>query len=90
MAVPLVQRRLVSLGLRPTVRQREGGGDFLTDEGNLLLDCESGGIADPAALGKALKEIVGVVEHGLFLQMADLAIVSDGETVREYTREASF
>ena len=90
MAVPLVRRKLVSLGLRPTVRQREGGGDFLTDEGNLLLDCESDGIADPAALGRALREIVGLVEHGLFLQMADLAIVSDGQTVREYSREASF
>jgi ribose 5-phosphate isomerase A len=88
MAVPLVERKLMSLGLRPTVRQRKGGGEFRTDEGNVLLDCISGGIGDPEALGGAIREIVGVVEHGLFLGMADLAIVSDGVSVQEYTRES--
>ena len=90
MAAPLVERRLAGLGLTATIRQAKDGGDFLTDEGNLLLDCVSGGIADPAAIARELRQIVGLVEHGLFLGMADLAIVSDGVRVWEYTRESEF
>ena len=90
MAAPLVERRLAGLGLAATIRQAKDGGDFLTDEGNLLLDCVSGGIADPAAIARELRQIVGLVEHGLFLGMADLAIVSDGVRVWEYTRESEF
>ena len=57
------------------------GGDFITDEGNLILDCECGEILDPPALAANIRGIVGVVEHGLFLNMASLAIVaSDSET----------
>ena len=43
---------------------------FVTDEGNHILDCRFGPIADPAALATAIRAIPGVVEHGLFLGMA--------------------
>ncbi len=85
MAAPLVRRRLEELGLRPTVRKDATGQDYVTDEGNLILDCAAGRIEDPAGLASTLRGIVGVVEHGLFLGMAKLALIADGDQVREIT-----
>jgi len=74
------QRRfLEELGARVTVRQAADGQPFRTDEGNLILDCAFGPIADPFALARALDARTGIVEHGLFLGMAtDLLVASDG------------
>jgi len=82
MAAPLVAARLAALGITPHVRQAATGGDYITDEGNLILDCNCGEIEDPPALAAAIRAIVGVVEHGLFLNMADLAIVSSDREIR--------
>ena len=76
MAAPLVAAKLSALNIRPRVRQQPSGGDYITDEGNLILDCDCGQILDPPALAAQIRAIVGVVEHGLFLDMADLAIIS--------------
>lgn len=76
MAAPLVAVRLSAMGVHPHVRQKPEGGDYVTDEGNLILDCACGEILDPQSLADKIRAIVGVVEHGLFLNMADLAIVS--------------
>ena len=68
--------RLVKLCSGLTVR---GGEEqpYVTDNGNLILDLSfEGGIDDPAELGTALEAVVGVVEHGLFLGMADTCIVA--------------
>jgi ribose 5-phosphate isomerase A len=57
---------------------------FLTDGGNLILDLSfEGGIDDAMALGVELKNTVGVLEHGLFVGMADSCIVAgtDGPRV---------
>jgi ribose 5-phosphate isomerase A len=58
---------------------------FLTDSGNFILDCGFGRIAEPEALDEALKLVPGVVESGLFLGIADAAIVAgpDGVTLLE-------
>ena len=85
MASPLVTRRLIDLGLEPTVRHTEGGTEFITDEGNLILDCACGTIADPERLGASLRSIVGLVEHGLFLRMASLALIARAGEVEEHT-----
>lgn len=85
MAWPLVSRKLADLGLPTSVRQKDGE-DFITDEGNLILDCASGTIEDPERLAASIRAMVGVVEHGLFLGMADLALISDGTTVVERHR----
>jgi ribose 5-phosphate isomerase A len=85
MALPLVQPKLAGLGFTPKLRQaKDGGGPFLTDEGNYILDCWSGGIAEPESTAAEIRSIVGVVEHGLFLGMATLALVAGEDGVTEY------
>lgn len=58
------------------VRMLAGGKPFLTDGGNLILDCHFGRIEAPEELDEALKLIPGVVENGLFIGIADLAIIA--------------
>lgn len=84
LALPLVQRRLDAIGLNPTLRPaRNAQGPWITDEGNLILDCHCVVISDPERLARELKTIVGVVEHGLFLKMATLALVAGENGVEE-------
>ena len=64
------------------MRKREGK-VYVTDEGNWILDCQTGPMNDPAAIANQIRNIVGVVEHGLFLSMATLAVLSDGEKIWE-------
>ncbi len=85
MASPLVIRRLAELGVRPRVRQQVDGTAFITDEGNLIVDCACGRIEAPTHLAAEVRRIVGVVEHGLFLGMASLAIIADETQVTERT-----
>ena len=60
-----------------------------TDGGNLIYDAKCGAIHDPARLADDLKLITGVVEHGLFLGVADLAIVATPEGVQLLQRTPS-
>ena len=71
-------------------RMRPDGQPFVTDSGNFLLDCAFGRIDEPEALDEALKLIPGVVENGLFLGIADAAIVAgpDGVAVLERDDDA--
>ena len=67
---------------RPGVRLREqasGGKPFLTDGKNYILDCKCGSIPNPLETAAALANIPGVVEHGLFLNMARTVILGDDE-----------
>jgi ribose 5-phosphate isomerase A len=67
------------------LRREADGRPFLTDSGNFILDCAFGRIAEPEALDEALKLVPGVVESGLFLGIADAAIIAgpDGVTLLE-------
>ncbi len=85
MASPLVSRRLLDLGLATSVRRHADGSMYITDEGNLILDCAPGKIDDPERLAASLRRIVGLVEHGLFLGMADRALIAVGAEVEERT-----
>ncbi len=86
MAVPLVDARLRDLGFTPKVRpSKTGSGPYITDEGNILLDCSSSGIVDPEETAAEIRSIIGVVEHGLFLGMAERALIAGPEGVREIT-----
>jgi ribose 5-phosphate isomerase A len=83
MALPLVEKRLTSLGLHPAQRHRANGSAYLTDENNYILDCACGKIVDPAKTAEEIRNIVGVVEHGLFLHMGSLALVAGDGGVTE-------
>lgn len=68
---------LSAQGAEPTVRTNGGDGVYRTDNGNLVIDCRfSGGIGDPAALERKLARRAGLVESGLFLDMAEEAVVA--------------
>lgn len=72
-------RFLESLQARVSVRQNPGGSQLVTDSGNMILDCDFGPIADPAALANSLSGRAGIVEHGLFLGLVtDLIIAGPG------------
>jgi ribose 5-phosphate isomerase A len=70
----------------PVLRDAERkDGPVVTDNGNLVLDCDFGAIEEPAALARTLSETPGVVEHGLFVGLADEVHVGtdEGVTVHE-------
>ncbi len=90
MARPLVEPRLAELGLNPKLRMKKHGAGagtapVLTDENNWILDCAAGVIEDPEQTAAEIRSIVGVVEHGLFLGMAEMALVAGEGGVREIT-----
>ncbi|HZO28166.1 MAG TPA: ribose-5-phosphate isomerase RpiA [Chloroflexota bacterium] len=67
--------RIRALGGQPSLRHVDGS-PLVTDDGLHILDCRFGPIADPAKLAGALKGLLGVVEHGLFVGLAKQAIVA--------------
>lgn len=72
------------LGAAATLRLTADGSPYRTDSGNYIVDCRfPKGITDPAALARALDRRPGIVEHGLFLGMADVAFIADPRGVRE-------
>jgi ribose 5-phosphate isomerase A len=68
-------RYLVGLGAEVVVRVANGG-RFLTDNGNLILDCNFGTITEPAGLAAVLEKRAGIVGHGLFVAVADDVIIA--------------
>ena len=85
MAAPLVSDSLQELGFTPTIRLNRDGTRYITDEGNLILDCSGLLIDNPEEIAARIDSIIGVVEHGLFLGMADLAVIAGAERVIERT-----
>jgi ribose 5-phosphate isomerase A len=83
MALPYVERKLAGFGLNPRKRLHTDGSDYLTDEGNFIVDCGCGAIPDPEKTAAEIRGVVGVVEHGLFLGMAKLALVAGDDGVTE-------
>ncbi|MGA7295375.1 MAG: ribose-5-phosphate isomerase RpiA [Terriglobales bacterium] len=79
----VVEKKILSLGASPKLRTKPDGSAFLTDNGNQILDCSFGKIADPAALAQTLSDTPGIVEHGLFIGLAKLALVGRGDHVDE-------
>ncbi len=79
----VIEKKIASLGATTKLRMRPDGQPFITDNNNQILDCTFGRIADPAALARALADTVGVVEHGLFIGFAKLALVGKGNRIEE-------
>ena len=79
-----VERAAIELGLPVALDiRRDGATPSVTDNGNRIIDASFGRIPDPEALAARLSEIPGVVEHGLFLGLADLALVASPDGVAE-------
>ncbi len=74
------RKDLETLECRPILRERNGK-PVLSDNGNLLLDCHFDAPFNPSEIAVAMSQIPGVLEHGLFLGMADLAYIADGKRV---------
>jgi len=78
--------RLTALGATPVLRLDGHGQPFRTDGKNLILDCHFGPLDDPAALERMLSQTIGVVDSGLFIGMADCALVAMPDGVQRLTR----
>jgi len=85
-AQTLVKARIEALGAKVTLRQYAYGNPFVTDEGHHILDCAFGAIRDPAGLAQNLCAMPGVVEHGLFIGMAEIALIGKAGQVLEIKR----
>jgi ribose 5-phosphate isomerase A len=86
-AEAVVSKKISALGATVQLRKDTAGKPFITNEGNHILDCHFGQIPDPPALAHTLSEIPGVVEHGLFINLADLVLLGNGSEVLEFRRE---
>lgn len=60
---------------------------FITDEGNNIIDVAFGKIEDPVALSQELNEIIGVVTHGLFINLAFNILMGEGDNVKVFSKQ---
>jgi ribose 5-phosphate isomerase A len=79
----VVEKKIIALGASPKLRTKPDGSPYITDNGNQILDCNFGKIADPPALALTLSNIPGIVEHGLFIGLASVALVGREGIVEE-------
>lgn len=77
-----------AIGGKVTVRVNADKSVFTTDEGNVILDCDFGIIEDPAEIAVKLERRAGIVEHGLFVDIADTVIIAAEEGIKIEYRNA--
>lgn len=75
------QRFLLAQGCSPTLRTGPDGSPYVTDNGNYIYDCKFARIDDPRALEEKLAHRAGIVETGLFIDMADVVLLSSADGV---------
>lgn len=79
-----IERATIELGLNTALDVRlNNGAPYVTDGGNRIIDASFGRIPDPETLAGRLAGIPGVIEHGLFLGLADLALLASPDGVAE-------
>src|SRR5262249_14493687 len=83
-----VEKALAGAGCRGDIKLRPGkdGHAFVTDGGHWILDASLGRIAEPKGLAERLSAIPGVVEHGLFIGLAQAAILAGAAGIRVVER----
>jgi ribose 5-phosphate isomerase A len=82
-AQSLIKPQIEALGASVALRQYAYGNPYVTDEGHHILDCTFGEIADPPALAQKFSNIPGVIAQGLFIGMAEMALIGkDGEVIQ--------
>jgi ribose 5-phosphate isomerase A len=84
-AAPVVLRSLAELGGEGRLRMADGA-PFVSDNGNHILDARFDGIPEPGVLQLAIDALPGVVDNGLFVGMADLALIQSSSGVRRLER----
>jgi ribose 5-phosphate isomerase A len=77
-ALTPARRQIAALGFDPEPRMREGA-LYVTDNGNYILDCKTGPLKDAAAVDVALHGVPGVAGTGLFITMAHVILIQDGD-----------
>lgn len=82
---PASERFLRSLGCTPVLRKRATGQEYITDNGNMIFDCRFERITDAGELDRTLRSRAGIVETGLFVGIAALAIIGTADGHREIT-----
>jgi ribose 5-phosphate isomerase A len=85
-AQALVAKRITAMGAEVKLRADVEGKPYVTDENNHILDCRFGEIRDAEGLARELSEMPGVVEHGLFIGMASVALFARGSEIVELRR----
>jgi ribose 5-phosphate isomerase A len=81
-----VAKRIAGLGAEESVRKGADGQPYVTDENHHILDCRFGQIPDADGLARELSDMPGVVEHGLFIGMAKVALFARGSEIVELRR----
>jgi ribose 5-phosphate isomerase A len=85
-AEPLIAKKISALGATVARRQDASGKPYITDEGHHILDCHFGQIPNPPALARTLSDMPGIVEHGLFVGMANVVLMAKAGNVEEFRR----
>jgi ribose 5-phosphate isomerase A len=87
-AIPLAISRIKEMHGKPVIRESKGKvGPIITDNGNIIIDSYFGPIEKPAELHSSLKQLPGVVETGIFSNMADVVYIGTPSTVEKRTRK---
>lgn len=81
-ARPYVDRGLRALGGTPTLRKQPNGSNFITDNGNWIVDARFGGIPDPVRFEREITMLSGVLDCGIFTGLADVALIGTATGVR--------
>jgi ribose 5-phosphate isomerase A len=88
-ASPCATRHLSKLGGKAKVRAKPDGFPFMTDNHNWILDTDFGPIAEPRELDSRVRKIPGIVDTGVFLDMASVVLIGENGAVRELGRYPS-
>ncbi|MEM2336252.1 MAG: ribose 5-phosphate isomerase A [Candidatus Bathyarchaeia archaeon] len=87
-AASFVTQKLSALGGKPKIREGSGKvGPVITDNGNFIIDVDFGLIKEPEKIEKKLKMIPGIVETGLFINMADLVYLGKRDGTEKLKRK---
>lgn len=87
-ALPTVISRIRKMGGKPVLREAKGKvGPLITDNGNFIIDADFASITAPKELNLQLKSIPGVIETGLFIEMADVVYVGTKTSVQRLRRK---
>lgn len=81
-ALTPARRQIAALGFDPVPRMRDGA-LYVTDNGNYILDCQTGPLTDAAATDVALHAVPGVAGTGLFIKRAHVILIQDGDRIVE-------